>query len=395
MIGVNKVVIRAASFSAFCVRSLLLFCCFFWSLSVFSQNTQDNTQDNTPSPKKPITAQADDGAQQQATSDIQQTEIVHSETQRAVARSIAQGLLKDSYVFDPMSAASWLQRLSRQTASLNYEVSFVLNIPGEDAQPYLWRHAKIDDNTQVEQLSLLNGPGFENIRINDVVSVFQPGYPPYSMYGSAIDGPIPYALLHEPIQLENSYQFLLVGRNRISGRSAQQIRIISKDKTRYGYHVWLDEETGMLLKLNMHGLDGSLLQQIQVTQLRIDDAVADVFSQLQQDNLPRVSNINNPPQRKHEWKLVFLPIGMKAIKQDIHQLAITGQVAEYSLFSDGLVNVSVYIQAATGVFQEDVNLSNGANTIHSRTDGKIQVTVVGDIPLVTAQRMAKSIEVIN
>jgi sigma-E factor negative regulatory protein RseB len=385
------VVIRAASFTAFCVRRLLLFCCFFLSLSVLSQNTQNNT----PSPTKPITAQADDRTQQQATNDRPQKKITHSETQQAVARSIAHGLLKDSDVFDPMSAASWLQRLSRQTASLNYEVSFVLNIPGEDAQPYLWRHAKIDDNTQVEQLSLLNGPGFENIRIDDVVSVFQPGYPPYSMYGNAIDGPIPYALLHEPIQLEKSYQFLLVGRNRISGRSAQQIRIISKDKTRYGYHVWLDEETGMLLKLNMHGLDGSLLQQIQVTQLRIDDAVADVFSQLQQDNLPRVSNINNPPQRKHEWKLVFLPIGMKAIKQDIHQLAITGQVAEYSLFSDGLVNVSVYIQAATGVFQEDVNLSNGANTIHSRTDGKIQVTVVGDIPLVTAQRMAKSIEVIN
>jgi sigma-E factor negative regulatory protein RseB len=105
--------------------------------------------------------------------------------------------------------------------------------------------------------------------------------------------------------------------------------------------------------------------------------------------------VTNPPQRRHEWKLAFLPVGMQAVKQDIHQLAITGQVAEYSLFSDGLVNVSVYIQAATGVFQEDVNLTNGANTIHSRTDGKIQVTVVGDIPLITAQRMAKSIEVIN
>lgn len=188
---------------------------------------------------------------------------------------------------------------------------------------------------------------------------------------------------------------MLVGRNRISGRSAQQIRITSIDKTRYGYHLWLDEETGMLLKLNMHGLDGKLLQQIQVTQLRVDERVSDLFAQLQHDNLPRVINVISPPQRKHEWQLAFLPIGMQPIKQDIHQLAITGQIAEYSLFSDGLVNVSVYIQAATGVFQDDVNLNNGANTVHSRTDGKVQVTVVGDIPLVTAQRMAKSIEVLN
>jgi len=324
-----------------------------------------------------------------------ESKVVSSETQQAIDREFVQDVLKVNDAFDPLSAISWLERLARQTSRLNYEVSFVLNIPGKDTQPFLWRHAKIDDSTQIEQLSLLNGPGFENIRVNDVVSVFQPGYPPYSVYGNAIDGPIPYALLHEPEQLQMSYQFLLVGRNRISGRSAQQIRITSIDKTRYGYHLWLDEETGMLLKLNMHGLDGKLLQQIQVTQLKIDDNVADVFSQLQRDNLPRVINIVSPPQRKHEWSLTFLPVGMKPVKQDIHQLAITGQVAEYSLFSDGLVNVSVYIQAATGVFQSDVNLNNGANTVHSRTDGKVQVTVVGDIPLITAQLMAKSIEVTN
>lgn len=324
-----------------------------------------------------------------------ESKVVSSETQQAIDRESVQDVLKVNDAFDPLSAISWLERLARQTSRLNYEVSFVLNIPGKDTQPFLWRHAKIDDSTQIEQLSLLNGPGFENIRVNDVVSVFQPGYPPYSVYGNAIDGPIPYALLHEPEQLQMSYQFLLVGRNRISGRSAQQIRITSIDKTRYGYHLWLDEETGMLLKLNMHGLDGKLLQQIQVTQLKIDDNVADVFSQLQRDNLPRVINIVSPPQRKHEWSLTFLPVGMKPVKQDIHQLAITGQVAEYSLFSDGLVNVSVYIQAATGVFQSDVNLNNGANTVHSRTDGKVQVTVVGDIPLITAQLMAKSIEVTN
>lgn len=336
-----------------------------------------------------------DQSSQQPPAAKKEAKVVSSETQQAVAREVAQGVLKGKETFDPLSAVSWLARLARQTASLSYEISFVLNIPGKDAQPFLWRHAKINGSTQIEQLSLLNGPGFENIRVNNVVSVFQPGYPAYSMYGSAIDGPIPYALLHEPVKLQKSYQFLLVGRNRISGRSAQQIRITSIDKTRYGYNLWLDEETGMLLKLNMHGLDGKLLQQIQVTQLKIDERVAEVFSQIQQENLPRVINVVTPPQRKHEWKLTFLPVGMQAVKQDIHQLAVTGQVAEYSLFSDGLVNVSVYIQAATGVFQEDVNLNNGANTVHSRTDGKVQVTVVGDIPLVTAQLMAKSIEVTN
>ena len=382
IIGVKDVSTRAGIGNVLWRRSLLLVILAMLASISFSSSAVTI-----------VTAQ--EQINQQAQETKKENKILSSETQQAVAREIAQGVLNGGETFDPLSAISWLTRLSRQTSSLNYEISFVLNIPGKDAQPFLWRHAKVDESTQIEQLSLLNGPGFENIRVNGVISVFQPGYPAYSMYGNAIDGPIPYALLHEPDKLQKSYQFLLVGRNRISGRSAQQLRITSTDKTRYGYNLWLDEETGMLLKLNMHGLDGKLLQQIQVTQLQIDDRVADAFSQLQQENLPRVINVVNPPQRKHKWKLAFLPVGMKAIKQDIHQLAITGQVVEYSLFSDGLVNVSVYIQAATGVFQNDVNLNNGANTVHSRTDGKVQVTVVGDIPLVTAQLMAKSIEVIN
>jgi sigma-E factor negative regulatory protein RseB len=380
--GANNVTRSANIGKRLCKWVLLLITLFFFAPIVFT-----SAWANKQAEQIPVNVQS-----QQVKKALK---VASSETQQGRAREDAQGILKENDTFDPLSAASWLERLASQTSLLNYEISFVLNIPGKDTQPFLWRNAKIDDNTQIEQLSLLNGPGFENIRVNDVVSVFQPGYPPYSMHGKAIDGPIPYALLHEPNQLQMSYQFLLVGRNRISGRSAQQIRITSIDKTRYGYNLWLDEETGMLLKLNMHSLDGKLLQQIQVTQLRIDDRVAEVFSQVQRDNLPRVINVVNPPQREHVWTLAFLPVGMKPVKQDIHQLAITGQVAEYSLFSDGLVNVSVYIQAATGVFKNDVNLNNGANTVHSRTDGKVQVTVVGDIPLVTAQLMARSIEVTN
>jgi sigma-E factor negative regulatory protein RseB len=322
-------------------------------------------------------------------------ESSNSQTQQSLVDEVARQVLQSPNGFNRNSAESWLRRLANNIQSKNYEISFVLNIPGKDTQPYLWRHAVLDNGKHVEQLSSLNGPGFENVRVDNVVSLFQPGYPPYSINSNAIDGPIPVTLLNEPEKLFQSYQFILVGRNRVSGRSAQQIRITSKDKTRYGYHIWLDEETGMLLKLNMYGLKGEMLQQIQVTQLRVDDRVAELFAQLQQENLPRVLNVNLPPQREHNWYLAFKPVGMKVIKQDIHQLAVTGQVVEYSLLSDGLVNVSVYVKADTGVFQEDVNLNNGANTVHSRTNGKVQVTIIGDVPLITAQKMADSIEVIT
>ena len=293
------------------------------------------------------------------------------------------------------TAYEWLLHLSQQLHQLNFEMSFVVHIPGKETQPYLWRHAVMDDNTRIEQLSLLNGPGMEQIRYNQVVSVFEPGFAPYSTVSAAIDGPIPWMLLHHPTLVKAAYEFVLVGRNRISGKAAQQLRIISRDKTRFNYHLWLDEETGLLLKLNMYDLDNKLIKQIQATQLTIDDDVKLAFSSVQPENLPQVVNMKNAPPRQHKWRVSFMPEGMQRVKQDVHRLAITNQIVEYSMLSDGLIDVSVYVQPALDIFQQDVSLRQDTNTILSRTNGRVQVTIIGEIPLTTADKMANSIVLVN
>jgi sigma-E factor negative regulatory protein RseB len=105
--------------------------------------------------------------------------------------------------------------------------------------------------------------------------------------------------------------------------------------------------------------------------------------------------MKNPPQRNHKWQVEFLPLGMQRVKQDTHRLAITGQVVEYSMLSDGLVDVSVYIQQASQAFAEGVEYKLETQSVLSRTNGRVQVTVVGEIPLVTAARIAESIALIE
>jgi len=324
-----------------------------------------------------------------------QPQITRVQAERPKEESPSEQLPPDQAVFDATSPMAWLNRLAEQTSLLNFEVSFVLSRPDKETLPYLWRHAVLDEITNVEQLSLLNGPGFEQIRYNQVVSIFEPGFPPYSITGESIDGPIPLVLLSDPQSLKNAYEFVLIGRNRISGRAAQQLRIIPRDKTRYGYHLWLDEDTGMLLKLNMYDLKGKLLEQIQVTQLNIDDSVKDAFASLQLSNLPEVVTMKNPPQRQHKWEVSFMPLGMQRIKQDTHRLAITGQIVEYSLLSDGLVDVSVYIQQANQLLDEGLDYQLDTTSVLSRTNGRIQVTIVGEIPLLTAEQIEESIVLVE
>ncbi|QJR82094.1 sigma-E factor regulatory protein RseB [Alteromonas pelagimontana] len=292
-----------------------------------------------------------------------------------------------------LSASDWLHRLTDSTRKLNFQISFVVSRSGQETEPYLWRHAIWEDGTAMEQLNLQNGPGRELIRVDDVVSVFEPDVPPYSLRSTEINGPIPSELLFHPDTLKKGYEFVTVGRARVTGRPAQQIRIVSRDNTRFSYQLWLDEKTGMLLKMNTLDLQGNLLEQIQVTSLSILDSPHHYFARVNQASLPDVMAIVPKLPRQHNWEVEYLPEGMTEVKRDIRRLSLTGQVVEYKMFSDGLVDVSVYVQPATDAVGADLVLRHDLNTFLTLTDGKAQVTVVGEIPLKTANAIATSLRV--
>lgn len=291
----------------------------------------------------------------------------------------------------PESTSEWLLRLRDVVNTSNFQVSFVQSRAGGETVPYLWRHGVMPDGTIMEQLNLQNGPGRELIRVGDVVSVFEPDVSPYSLKSEHINGPIPSSLLHHPEELKQGYEFVSVGRARVAGRPAQQIRIVSRDNNRFSYQLWLDEETGMLLKLNMLDLQGGLLEQIQVTSMELTNAPNAYFERINQASLPKPMVIPQRQSKAHSWYVDFLPKGMTEVKQDTRRLALTGQVVEYKMYSDGLVDVSVYVQPAKDALGSDLVLRNDLSTFLTLTDGKAQVTIVGEIPLQTANAMATSL----
>lgn len=295
----------------------------------------------------------------------------------------------------PTTSVEWLKRLQSLITSANYQVSFVQTTVGKETVPYLWRHAVLDDGTKVEQLNLQNGPGRELIRVDSIVSVFEPDTQPYSIRSRFINGPIPSLLLHNPEKLLQSYEFVLVGRARVAGRPAQQIRVVSRDNTRFGYQLWLDEESGMLLKLNMLDLQGGVLEQIQVSAFTITETPSVYFSRINQSSLPDPITMPSTQSRAHGWEVNYLPVGMSEVKRDTRRLALTGQVVEYKMFSDGLVDVSVYVQPAEDALGGDIALRNEVSTFLTLKAGKAQVTILGEIPLQTAKAIATSISSVS
>jgi sigma-E factor negative regulatory protein RseB len=228
------------------------------------------------------------------------------------------------------------------------------------------------------------------------VSYFESNVPPYSLHSSIINGPIPSEFFQRPDKLMLGYEFIMVGRSRIAGRAAQQIRIISKDKSRFGYNVWLDQETGLLLKMNMYGQEVQLLEQIQVTGLQVTKEPAPFFAKIEPGMLPEVVSFSPSSLFHSPWKIGYIPKGMTIIKRDLRRLSGSDDVVEYIMLSDGFIDVSVYLQ------EKDNNKSfdNLVGTVQSDTlltidHGELNITIIGKLPAATANAIAKSIQRIN
>lgn len=295
--------------------------------------------------------------------------------------------------FPSNSALAWLDKMATSHTTLNYTISFILLKPGVDSQPYLWRHGVDSQGVKMEQLNLLNGPGREVVRIGNKVSYFEPNVPPYSLQSSVINGPFPSEFFQQPEEVRASYDFVMVGRSRVSGRAAQQIRVVSKDKTRFGMNIWLDQETGLMLKLNLVDLNGQLLEQIQVTACHVTEQPDPFFAKIEPAVLPEVLKMRPRHANKPIWNIRYLPVGMMEIKRDVHRLPITGQSVEYVMLSDGLVDVSIYMREAhKDGLQQDILLRHESDTMLTRNQGAVNVTVIGKLPPKTANAIANSIQ---
>jgi len=303
---------------------------------------------------------------------------------------------------DAEQAKLSLERLSQSLRQLNFNTSFVV-VKNNQAEPYHWLHGIVEKteveseeingaSVELEILALLNGPRRDILRINNTVSYIEPEYAPYSIRSEQISGPIPTVFGRDISILENNYHFVSVGKNRVLGRAAQLIRIVPKDSHRFGYWLWLDQQSGLLLKLAVITRQGKLLEQIQFTHLDITDSISENLKQLQATELPKAIDIAaKQPMTDLSWQVNWLPDGFTPIKSDRHRIKTNKQAVEFMLFNDGLVDISVYVNPNKEKQRAIEFASDGATMVLNQVINNIEVSVVGKIPLETAKKIVNSV----
>ncbi|MBU2894439.1 MucB/RseB C-terminal domain-containing protein [Colwellia sp. D2M02] len=295
-----------------------------------------------------------------------------------------------AFANDIEQAKPWLERLSTSLKTLNYSTSFVV-VKNNQAEPYHWLHGVDDKQQELEILAQLNGPRRDVLRRGNTVSYIEPEQDAYSVSSAYLSGPIPAIFSHDIEALESSYRFISVGRSRVLGRVAQVIRIVPKDSHRFDHWLWLDQQSGLLLKMAIITRQGQLLEQVQFTHLDVTNDIAESLKQLQSAELPSVSDVGIQNQQDELfWHVSWLPQGIEIIKSSRRRVN-NDKTVEFILLSDGLVEISVYINPSNIQQRPIEYASDGATAVFSQIVDGLEVSVVGKIPLETAKMIADSV----
>ena len=292
---------------------------------------------------------------------------------------------------DSVQAREWLERMTTAMSQLTYQGTFVYV---RDGAVETMRITHVTDETGIrERLYSVSGPHREVIRdrkgvrcvLEDSAAVVED-----QVVASAYFPELPLSIIDGDA---SGYQIETGGKGRIAGHTARRVTISPEDNFRYGYDFWLEEQTGLLLKWVLFDARHKPLAKLMFTDFAIGSAVnlselesgaqAEDFVEMKTFSLEKTVVMKSNPR----WQPAKLPPGFQ-LSSHSHKTGADG-VYEHMVYSDGLAAVSVYVEKqGTGLAVKPGVSQLGTNNAYTRKQGDLQITVIGEVPVITVKSIA-------
>lgn len=293
------------------------------------------------------------------------------------------------------SAEALLSQLQRDYHKNSFEMSMV-HILQNNIDSFRLIHGW-SNKTEIAHLMSLDGRPMEYLAKNQQVTFADNGENAYTLNGSRFPGLLFSFFGRSPEQLSRYYDVISAGKSRVAGRVTQGVRLVSKQDDKYSFNLWLDEESGILLRLDVSDKSGHLVEQYLGIHFKLLPSTADTFKQLVALKVPAViqqKDVYHPSPDSHRWSLGWVPLGFQVLSEDQHTLFGGSDKVDYFLLSDGLVDVSVYVSAApTDAPSKEQFAIYGATAVFNlnRDDG-YTLTAVGELPVSTLRHMTQTMQ---
>lgn len=311
-----------------------------------------------------------------------------------------------------LSINDWLLRMHDATMKKrSYVGTLVQSSPQTISSARIW-HA-CDGAQQMERVETLTGAPRSTFRHNDKLVTFMPDVKLVRVEKREQIGGFPEVLKPGVGSIPEFYTVKALGAERIAGLDADVVQLVPKDTLRFGYRIWTEKKSSLVLKLQTLDAGGAVLEQAAFSELLLDAPVkmekllqmmaATDGYKVEQTALTKTTAIA-------EGWLMKLPVsGFKSLSCYKRGVASVRAVANSPggtsavpsqgeptfqwVFSDGLATVSLFVEDfdKTRHTQEGMIASGATHTLLKRMN-EYWLTAVGEVPPQTLKNFAQSLE---
>jgi sigma-E factor negative regulatory protein RseB len=302
---------------------------------------------------------------------------------------------------DQREAQAWLKKIQSSAQKLSYAGTFVYQ-QGTQMRTSRITHVMHGRN-ELEKLEILDGKPREYIRNNEEISCYIPESKSIRVEKRVTHDVFPAILGANPADLAEHYELKKGETGRVAGHDTQAIILEPKDKLRYGYKLWAEKATGLLLRAQTINEKRDVVEQIAFTQISINHVdPASVKSSFTNTHGWRVENAVMSETNLSGWSVKAMPAGFKKIREMKRVIADSAPVGPASsasatrevsqiVYSDGLAAISIFIEPGTQSRTEGT-MQQGAMNILGKRQGDFWLTIVGEVPAAAIKQVANSIE---
>lgn len=289
----------------------------------------------------------------------------------------------------------WLERMNHALTTRNYIGVFTHNHGGRVETLRIIHRVRGRDVS--ERLLSLDGPGREFIRQGDELTCYFPDKRVVLVERRAPDGPLLGAL--PPLGESDSHVYEIRGgeRERLLGRKTRVVALQPRDEYRYGYRLWIDEETSMPLKTQLCSASGEVIEQIVFSNIDLPERIPDSMFKPQVDasnyNWQRADRQLASNSSPALWEAMKLPAGFRMATRSVQTLPGSSEPATHLVFTDGIASVSVFVEPhrANSKGAEGPARVGSSSAFSTVVDGH-QITAVGEVPPNTVQFIATQVK---
>ena len=298
------------------------------------------------------------------------------------------------------SIAEWLVRLQQATRIHSYVGTFVVSsASGAMSSSRIWHVCEGD--VQMERVDALSGTPRTTLRRNESVVTLLPESrtmrteqrEPVAMFPNLLTPGKDFAIA-------DFYGVRQVGQGRVAGFDADIVLLRPRDERRFGYRIWSEKRTGLVVKTQTLDVAGRVLEQAAFSELQLGvatdtDKLQRMMAGVEGYRVERSEHVRSTAQAEG-WQLKDAVPGFKP--QHVYRRPAPGAAGMVQwIFSDGLATVSLFLEPfdAQRHAQQSVAALGATHTLSRRvadTPRDWWVTAVGEVPPQTLQAFVDQLQ---